>query len=76
MIEAVATLLSVGGAIGVARASSRAVGFALWTVANLAWVMHGIAVADPYLTGLFGVYEGTSIYGLWSELGEPFRGDL
>jgi len=76
MIEAIATLLSVLGAIGVARERSRAVGFALWIVANLVWMMHGVAVADPCLTGLFGVYEGTSIYGPWSESGEPFRGDL
>lgn len=76
MIEALATVLSITGAIAVTRSSSRGVGFAAWIIANLIWVIHGITVADPYLTSLFGVYEGTSIYGLWTEVREPFRGDL
>lgn len=76
MIEAVATFLSVLGAVAVARASSRAAGFMLWIVANVVWIVHAIAIADLYLMGLFGVYEITSVYGLWSEWGRLSWGDL
>lgn len=66
MIEVLAVLLGIGGAIGVARNETRAAGFGAWVIGNFLWVQHGITTGDLWLAGLFLAYEATAIYGLVS----------
>lgn len=63
MIEVIAALLGIAGAIGITRDETRAAGFGAWVIGNFLWVWHGLVVGDWCLAGLFLIYELTAIYG-------------
>jgi hypothetical protein len=68
-ILAPATALGLAGAALVPSDSPtrQALGYAVWIVGNLLWVLHGIAAENPYLFVLFGLYMGLSVRGLYKK---------
>ena len=61
-----AVILGMAGAVLVAQADaiSRLVGFAMWTVANVLWVVWGVKTKNRYIVLLFAFYAATAIWGL------------
>jgi len=68
-ILAPATALGLAGAALVPSdlQTRQALGYAVWIVGNFLWVYHGIAVENPYIFVLFGLYMGLSVRGLYKK---------
>jgi len=68
-ILAPATALGLAGAALVPADSPthQALGYLVWIVGNFLWVVHGIAVENPYIFVLFGLYMGLSVRGLYKK---------
>jgi len=63
MIDAIATLLSITGAI--LNADEKISGFYIWAISNTMWIIYGIKTKQKWLVISFIVYLITSLYGIW-----------
>jgi hypothetical protein len=67
----VATIGAITGAILNAR--KNVVGFYIWNVANSLMIICAIRDGNHYLTALFGVYLGISLYGTFNWRKKPWQ---
>ena len=57
------TIMGIAGAMYVSRGAPLTANY-IWTVSNLGFICHSIAIAEYELATLFAVYEILAVYGI------------
>lgn len=67
VIQFLAVVFSIAGAIFIARHEVRFLGFFIWIISNILWIAAGIVLNNPYIIGLFIAYFISNIAGVYDE---------
>jgi hypothetical protein len=67
IIQFIATFLSITGSVLITNHQVRFLGFLIWTVSNLAWIISSIMLGNIYMLTLFVVYFITNMYAVKDE---------
>lgn len=70
-IVLVATILSIVAALFVARGKAL-VANCIWSLSNIVFIWHNIAISEYSMTLLFVAYEVIAIWGIWNLWGKEY----
>ena len=65
MLMMIFTLMAIAGAIYVAY-DYALIANCLWSVSNMAFIIHNISIREREMVLLFSVYEVICIFGIWN----------
>jgi hypothetical protein len=70
-VNCIAAVISIVGAWFVAELDQglQQIGFSLWIISNLLWIVHGINKRDFFLTITFAVYFIMNLLGIFNRMG-------